>query len=239
MCVSPFLLNTPALPGQRAGPSSAKCSGPAQTCADPRRLQPVLLSSDVAVIGVPDVTWGQRVTAVVALQEGHTLSHGELKEWARWGWAGLNGIGRGWEGVPRSLPLAPRKCRSAETQGQSRGEPGAECAQSDGHRQPLVLAPWAALEPLWCSPAWEGPRPLTFHITLCGPLSQAADPPQACHPPVQTPQDLPSHGVWSSLQDQPQAMSRSTLDRRGPPVASSGGGGSWNLHIHTSGQRLR
>nr|XP_051686575.1 malonate--CoA ligase ACSF3, mitochondrial [Oryctolagus cuniculus] len=39
--------------------------------------------SDVAVIGVPDVTWGQRVTAVVALREGHSLSHPELKEWAR------------------------------------------------------------------------------------------------------------------------------------------------------------
>ncbi|XP_069918031.1 malonate--CoA ligase ACSF3, mitochondrial isoform X2 [Oryctolagus cuniculus] len=38
--------------------------------------------SDVAVIGVPDVTWGQRVTAVVALREGHSLSHPELKEWA-------------------------------------------------------------------------------------------------------------------------------------------------------------
>ncbi|XP_047645673.1 malonate--CoA ligase ACSF3, mitochondrial isoform X2 [Phacochoerus africanus] len=39
--------------------------------------------TDVAVIGVPDMTWGQRVTAVVALQEGHSLSHRELKEWAR------------------------------------------------------------------------------------------------------------------------------------------------------------
>nr|XP_033702207.1 malonate--CoA ligase ACSF3, mitochondrial isoform X7 [Tursiops truncatus] len=38
--------------------------------------------TDVAVIGVPDVTWGQRVTAVVTLQEGHSLSHRELKEWA-------------------------------------------------------------------------------------------------------------------------------------------------------------
>ncbi|KAM8775462.1 malonate--CoA ligase ACSF3, mitochondrial [Rhynchonycteris naso] len=38
---------------------------------------------DIAVIGVPDMTWGQRVTAVVTLQEGHSLSHRELKEWAR------------------------------------------------------------------------------------------------------------------------------------------------------------
>nr|XP_042133751.1 malonate--CoA ligase ACSF3, mitochondrial isoform X3 [Peromyscus maniculatus bairdii] len=41
------------------------------------------LAPDVAVIGVPDMTWGQRVTAVVALQEGHALSHRDLKEWAR------------------------------------------------------------------------------------------------------------------------------------------------------------
>lgn len=39
--------------------------------------------TDVAVIGVPDMTWGQRVTAVVTLQEGHSLSHRDLKEWAR------------------------------------------------------------------------------------------------------------------------------------------------------------
>uniref|UniRef100_G1S0L2 AMP-dependent synthetase/ligase domain-containing protein n=1 Tax=Nomascus leucogenys TaxID=61853 RepID=G1S0L2_NOMLE len=45
--------------------------------------QTVLLSTDVAVIGVPDMTWGQRVTAVVTLREGHSLSHRELKEWAR------------------------------------------------------------------------------------------------------------------------------------------------------------
>nr|XP_012592726.1 acyl-CoA synthetase family member 3, mitochondrial-like [Microcebus murinus] len=30
-----------------------------------------------------DMTWGQRVTAVVTLREGHSLSHRELKEWAR------------------------------------------------------------------------------------------------------------------------------------------------------------
>ncbi|XP_036131749.1 malonate--CoA ligase ACSF3, mitochondrial [Molossus molossus] len=38
---------------------------------------------DVAVIGVPDMTWGQRVTAVATVKEGHSLSHKELKEWAR------------------------------------------------------------------------------------------------------------------------------------------------------------
>ncbi|XP_008051345.1 acyl-CoA synthetase family member 3, mitochondrial [Carlito syrichta] len=39
--------------------------------------------TDVAVIGVPDMTWGQRVTAVATLQEGHMLTHKELREWAR------------------------------------------------------------------------------------------------------------------------------------------------------------
>ncbi|XP_015351436.2 malonate--CoA ligase ACSF3, mitochondrial isoform X3 [Marmota marmota marmota] len=39
--------------------------------------------ADVAVIGIPDVTWGQRVTAVVTLREGHSLSLRDLKEWAR------------------------------------------------------------------------------------------------------------------------------------------------------------
>ncbi|XP_075045152.1 malonate--CoA ligase ACSF3, mitochondrial isoform X1 [Mixophyes fleayi] len=39
--------------------------------------------TDVAVIGAPDVTWGQRVAAIVTLRDGHTLSLKELKEWAR------------------------------------------------------------------------------------------------------------------------------------------------------------
>ncbi|KAM6223832.1 malonate--CoA ligase ACSF3, mitochondrial [Rhynchocyon petersi] len=39
--------------------------------------------TDVAVIGVPDMTWGQRITAVVTLRDGHTLSLQELREWAR------------------------------------------------------------------------------------------------------------------------------------------------------------
>ncbi|XP_060109549.1 malonate--CoA ligase ACSF3, mitochondrial [Heteronotia binoei] len=39
--------------------------------------------ADVAVIGPQDPTWGQRVSAVVKLQEGETLSLKELKDWAR------------------------------------------------------------------------------------------------------------------------------------------------------------
>ncbi|XP_065601380.1 malonate--CoA ligase ACSF3, mitochondrial isoform X1 [Cyrtonyx montezumae] len=39
--------------------------------------------SDVAVIGPPDVVWGQRVSAVVQLRRGEMLSVKELKEWAR------------------------------------------------------------------------------------------------------------------------------------------------------------
>ncbi|XP_041125150.1 malonate--CoA ligase ACSF3, mitochondrial [Polyodon spathula] len=38
---------------------------------------------DVAVIGAPDATWGQRVTAVVELRQGRSLSLQELKTWAR------------------------------------------------------------------------------------------------------------------------------------------------------------
>ncbi|XP_069491747.1 malonate--CoA ligase ACSF3, mitochondrial [Ambystoma mexicanum] len=39
--------------------------------------------ADVAVIGVPDMAWGQRVTAVLKLHHGVQLSLRELKEWAR------------------------------------------------------------------------------------------------------------------------------------------------------------
>uniref|UniRef100_UPI00398F8329 malonate--CoA ligase ACSF3, mitochondrial n=1 Tax=Pristiophorus japonicus TaxID=55135 RepID=UPI00398F8329 len=39
--------------------------------------------ADVAVIGASDMTWGQKVVAVVQLQEGRSLSLKELKEWAR------------------------------------------------------------------------------------------------------------------------------------------------------------
>ncbi|XP_069072999.1 malonate--CoA ligase ACSF3, mitochondrial [Pleurodeles waltl] len=39
--------------------------------------------ADVAVIGAPDMAWGQKVTAVVKLRQGEQLSLRELKEWAR------------------------------------------------------------------------------------------------------------------------------------------------------------
>lgn len=38
---------------------------------------------DVAVIGAPDVIWGQKVTAVVQLKEGKNLTLSELKIWGR------------------------------------------------------------------------------------------------------------------------------------------------------------
>lgn len=41
------------------------------------------LSADVAVIGPPDVVWGQRVSAVVQLRKGEMLSVKDLKDWAR------------------------------------------------------------------------------------------------------------------------------------------------------------
>ncbi|KAI9531847.1 Acyl-CoA synthetase member 3, mitochondrial [Dissostichus eleginoides] len=38
---------------------------------------------DVAVIGAADATWGQRVTAVVQLRKGRSMTLSELKTWAR------------------------------------------------------------------------------------------------------------------------------------------------------------
>lgn len=40
--------------------------------------------ADVAVIGVPDAIWGQKVTAVVQLKKEQTMTLMELKHWARY-----------------------------------------------------------------------------------------------------------------------------------------------------------
>lgn len=39
--------------------------------------------TDVAVIGAPDATWGQKVTAVVQVKKGKTMTLSDLKIWAR------------------------------------------------------------------------------------------------------------------------------------------------------------
>lgn len=40
--------------------------------------------ADVAVIGAPDAVWGQKVTAVVQLKKGQSMTLPELKTWARY-----------------------------------------------------------------------------------------------------------------------------------------------------------
>lgn len=40
--------------------------------------------ADVAVIGFPDAVWGQKVTAVVQLKKGQSMTLPELKTWARY-----------------------------------------------------------------------------------------------------------------------------------------------------------
>ncbi len=39
--------------------------------------------AEVAVVGVPDLTWGERVTACVVLRPSHTLSLEELRSWGK------------------------------------------------------------------------------------------------------------------------------------------------------------
>ncbi|KAK7505813.1 hypothetical protein BaRGS_00003084 [Batillaria attramentaria] len=38
---------------------------------------------DCAVVGLPDITWGQRVAAVIVLKDGHDLDLDSLRSWAR------------------------------------------------------------------------------------------------------------------------------------------------------------
>lgn len=40
--------------------------------------------ADVAVIGAHDAIWGQKVTAVVQLKKGQSMTLHELKTWARY-----------------------------------------------------------------------------------------------------------------------------------------------------------
>lgn len=39
--------------------------------------------AEVVVVGLPDITWGQRVTAIVTLKPGQRLTLGELRDWGR------------------------------------------------------------------------------------------------------------------------------------------------------------
>jgi len=53
----------------------------------PAEIEEVLLSHpavlDVAVVGLPDEEWGQRIAAVVVIRPGHRVAPEELTEWSR------------------------------------------------------------------------------------------------------------------------------------------------------------
>ena len=50
---------------------------------------------EVAVVGVDDEDWGQRLKAVVVLQEGESVTEDELKEYVKKNLAALQGAARG------------------------------------------------------------------------------------------------------------------------------------------------
>ena len=68
----------------------------------PQEVEDVLLAqpgvTDASVVGIPDETWGERVVAVVATQNG-TVTEGELKDAVRRRLAGYK--------VPRAIVLLP------------------------------------------------------------------------------------------------------------------------------------
>jgi malonyl-CoA/methylmalonyl-CoA synthetase len=61
--------------------------------------------AEVAVIGLPDETWGDRVTACAVLRPGHALTLDELRAWARERLAPYK--------IPRELRLLPELPRNA------------------------------------------------------------------------------------------------------------------------------
>jgi malonyl-CoA/methylmalonyl-CoA synthetase len=61
--------------------------------------------AEVAVIGLPDETWGDRVTACVVLRPGQPLTLEELRRWARERLAPYK--------LPRELRVLPELPRNA------------------------------------------------------------------------------------------------------------------------------